>query len=78
MGTDRPARKEGSPHFHVSACPSGFTGMAAAVKVLEIWVLSKILRVSGESEIQTFQHRILKLISGPNPLRAFLFNSLVK
>lgn len=36
----------------------------------------QILRVSGESESQAFQHRILKLISRPNPLRALLLKPI--
>lgn len=35
-----------------------------------------ILGVPGESEIQTFQHRIFSLISRPNPLRASLLSPI--
>lgn len=48
---------------------SGVARMAAAAKVLEILV-------SGESEIQAFQHRILNLISRPNPLRELLLSPI--
>lgn len=43
-----------------------------------IWKIGplQILGVSGESEIQAFQHRILRLISRPNPLRALLLNPI--
>lgn len=34
------------------------------------------LGVSGESEIQAFQHRIFSLISRPNPLRASLLSPI--
>lgn len=48
---------------------SGVAHMAAATEGLEILV-------SRESETQAFQHRILKLISRPNPLRELLLSPI--
>lgn len=48
---------------------SGVARTAAATEVLEILV-------SGESETRAFQHRILKLISRPNPLRELLLSPI--
>ena len=53
--------------------PSLLGGVAHKAAATEVSIGNT---VSGESETQAFQHRILKLISRPNPLRELLLSPI--